>query len=91
MLGHRRCSWPRDWRVLVESSLGWRWAFYINLVIAAVFSPVYLFGMPSYRQSTDGGPVLGRVKKIDFDSLFLAAGVWVSFTMAFTMAGGQWP
>jgi hypothetical protein len=55
-----------------------------------VFAPAYLFGLPSYRQSTEAGPVLERIKKIDFLGLFLAAAVWVSFTIAFTMAGG-WP
>lgn len=74
----------------VESSATWRWAFYINLIIGAAFAPVYLFGLPSFHPVT-GISVLERVKKIDFMGLLLGAGVWVSFTMAFTMAGGQWP
>ena len=74
----------------VVSSATWRWAFYINLVVAAVFAPVYLFGIPSLHPVT-GISVMDRIKKIDFVGVFLGAGVWVSFTMAFTMAGGQWP
>lgn len=74
----------------VESSATWRWAFYINLIIGAAFGPVYLFALPSFHPVTDVS-VLERVKKIDFIGLLLGAGVWVSFTMAFTMAGGQWP
>lgn len=29
-----------------QSSVGWRWAFYINLLIGAVFAPVYIFMIP---------------------------------------------
>lgn len=71
------------------SSATWRWAFYINLVVAAAFAPVYLFCMPDLHPVSDIS-VMERIKKIDFVGLLLGAGVWVSFTMAFTMAGGQW-
>jgi MFS family permease len=74
----------------VVSSATWRWAFYINLIIAAAFAPVYTFFLPAFHPVT-GVSILERVKKIDFVGLFLGAGVWTSFTMAFTMAGGQWP
>jgi MFS family permease len=75
----------------VQSSATWRWAFYINLIIAAAFAPIYLFGLPSIHP-VDGAvtPVSERVKRIDFLGLFLGASTWVSFTLAFTMAGGQW-
>ena len=29
-----------------QSSVGWRWAFYINLLIGGVFAPVYIFMIP---------------------------------------------
>ncbi|OIW23747.1 MFS general substrate transporter [Coniochaeta ligniaria NRRL 30616] len=74
----------------VVSSATWRWAFYINLLIAAAFAPVYTFFLPAFHPVT-GVSVLNRVQKIDFVGLVLGAGVWTSFTMAFTMAGGQWP
>lgn len=73
----------------VESSATWRWAFYINLIIGAVLAPVYIFGLPAIHPVT-GVSIQDRICKIDFLGLFLGAGVWVSFTMAFTMAGGQW-
>ncbi|KAM0261375.1 hypothetical protein ACHAQJ_002226 [Trichoderma viride] len=75
----------------VQSSATWRWAFYINLIIAAAFAPIYLFGLPPIHP-VDGAlvSVAERTKKIDFLGLFLGAGTWVSFTLAFTMAGGQW-
>ncbi|KAI9150293.1 MFS general substrate transporter [Paramyrothecium foliicola] len=74
----------------VESSATWRWAFYINLIIGAVFAPVYIWGLPAYHPVV-GVSIKERVKKIDFVGLFLGASVWVSFSLAFTMAGGQWP
>ncbi|KAL6907167.1 MFS general substrate transporter [Trichoderma evansii] len=75
----------------VQSSATWRWAFYINLIIAAAFAPIYVFGLPAIHP-VDGNSVsvAERTKRIDFLGLFLGAGTWVSFTMAFTMAGGQW-
>lgn len=73
----------------VESSATWRWAFYINLIIGAAFGPVYVFGLPSIRL-TSGKTFMRRFKEIDFVGLFLGAGVWVFFSMALTMAGGEW-
>lgn len=29
-----------------QSSVGWRWAFYINFLIGGVFAPVYIFMIP---------------------------------------------
>ncbi|TFB01893.1 Efflux pump roqT [Trichoderma ghanense] len=74
----------------VQSSATWRWAFYINLIVGGAFAPVYVFGLPSVHPVV-GVPVLERVKKIDFLGVLLGIGAWVSFCMAFTMAGGQWP
>ncbi|KAH6603892.1 hypothetical protein Trco_007338 [Trichoderma cornu-damae] len=74
----------------VQSSATWRWAFYINLIVGAAFTPVYLFGLPPVHPVV-GVSVAERVGKIDFLGMLLCAATWVSFTMAFTMAGGQWP
>lgn len=73
-----------------QSSATWRWAFYINLVLGGVFAPVYLFCLPDVHPLT-GRTVLERVKTIDYLGLVLGAAAWVTFTMGFTMAGGQWP
>ena len=72
------------------SSATWRWAFYINLVIGAIGSPFYLTCLPPHHPKP-GVSIMDRVKKLDFVGLTLNTGVWVTFTMAFTMAGGQWP
>ncbi|KAL7785833.1 major facilitator superfamily domain-containing protein [Trichoderma ceciliae] len=73
----------------VESSATWRWAFYINLIVGAVFAPIYIFGLPSIHPVV-GVSIVQRTKNIDFLGMLLGVGTWVSFTMAFTMAGGQW-
>lgn len=73
-----------------DSAATWRWAFYINLVIGAISAPAFLFYLPSiYPQH--GLSIRARLAPIDFLGLILGAGVWVSFLLAFTMAGGQWP
>ncbi|RFU78374.1 hypothetical protein TARUN_3896 [Trichoderma arundinaceum] len=72
------------------SSATWRWAFYINLVIGAVTAPIYLFFLPPIHLMK-GVSIRDRVTQLDFVGFILGAGVWVAFTMAATMAGGQWP
>lgn len=72
------------------SSATWRWAFYINLVIGAVSAPAFLFCLPAIHPMK-GVSVRSRLASIDFVGLALGAGVWVSFLLAFTMAGTEWP
>lgn len=72
------------------SSATWRWAFYINLVIGAVSAPAFLFCLPAIHPMK-GVSVRSRLASIDFVGLVLGAGVWVSFLLAFTMAGTEWP
>ncbi|KUI66843.1 Putative HC-toxin efflux carrier TOXA [Cytospora mali] len=72
------------------SSATWRWAFYINLVIGAVSAPAFIFCLPPIHPM-EGVSIRARLARIDFLGFFLGAGVWVSFLLAFTMAGGQWP
>lgn len=72
------------------SSATWRWAFYINLVIGAASSPLYIFALPDIHPIA-GVSFTTRIANLDFLGFILNAGIWVSFTMAATMAGGQWP
>lgn len=73
-----------------ESAATWRWAFYINLVIGAISAPAFLFYLPPIRP-IQGVSFRERLVTIDFVGFFLGAGMWISFLLAFTMAGGQWP
>ena len=71
------------------SSATWRWAFYINLVIAAVTAPIYIFFLPSIRPM-QGVSIMGRLAKIDYLGNLLSTAVWVSFALVLTFAGSQW-
>jgi MFS family permease len=72
------------------SAATWRWAFYINLVVGALMAPAYLFYLPPIHP-IDGVSIRSRIANLDFVGFTLSLGVWVTFTLAFTMAGGQWP
>lgn len=68
------------------SSATWRWGFYINLVIAALFAPVILFVLPS----VDLQPSLAvkdRLKQIDWLGLLIYIGWSISFTCAIDFGG----
>ncbi|MCJ1411563.1 hypothetical protein MMC19_005653 [Ptychographa xylographoides] len=72
------------------SNATWRWAFYINLVIAAVSAPVYFLYLPALRLMP-GVSSLKKLTHIDWVGFVLSAGFWVAFTMVLTFAGGAWP
>ena len=72
-----------------ESGATWRWAFYINLPVGALVAPIALFYLPSIHPRT-GVSVGRRIKELDFVGYVLNIGTWVSFSLAFTMAGAQW-
>lgn len=72
------------------SSATWRWAFYINLVIGGVFAPAMIIYLPSILLLKDVS-VVDRLLRIDWLGFIFGSGVWVSFLMALSMAGGQWP
>ncbi|TVY75843.1 Efflux pump DEP3 [Lachnellula suecica] len=69
-----------------ESKATWRWGFYINLVIYALFLPVYFFILPSMSFS----PNLSMRKKLarfDWLGLVIFTGFCVSFIMAMQFGG----
>ncbi|KAK7408025.1 hypothetical protein QQX98_009798 [Neonectria punicea] len=69
----------------------WRWAFYINLVIAAVCAPAYIFYLPAVKPpSTPDTPIFGRLKAMDWAGFVGGTGTIVCITMALTFAGSIW-
>lgn len=64
-----------------ESSLGWRWGFYINLVLFAFIAPVLLFLLPS-MDFAKGQSAKQRLLQIDW----LGLSVWTAWCCAFFMA-----
>ncbi|VUC35928.1 unnamed protein product [Clonostachys rosea] len=72
------------------SSATWRWAFYINLVIGAVFAPAYIFLLPNISLLA-GKPLVQRLGMLDWvgTTIFIAGSV--CFTMAITFSGLTYP
>ncbi|EAT81571.1 hypothetical protein HBI56_154240 [Parastagonospora nodorum] len=69
-----------------ESSLGWRWGFYINLIIFAVAGPILVFVLPSI-DFAKGQTAKQRLGQIDWLGLGVWTGLCVSFFMAITYGG----
>ncbi|KAL9008344.1 MAG: hypothetical protein Q9173_006520 [Seirophora scorigena] len=69
-----------------DSSATWRWAFYINLVVAAVCLPVYFFYLPRF-DPRPGVPVKRRCSELDYVGTVLIIGAYVSGVMAVNFGG----
>ncbi|KAK0945738.1 hypothetical protein LTR29_002850 [Friedmanniomyces endolithicus] len=69
----------------------WRWAFYINLPLAALFSPVYLFVTPSYDPRPDLS-VRRKLGTVDWVGASLVTVMWVLLitTIAFSGSTFAW-
>ncbi|KAH8693250.1 MFS transporter [Talaromyces proteolyticus] len=75
-----------------DSSATWRWGFYLNLVIFAVMSPVYVFLLPSLpRPSGQGRSFINKLLGLDWVGMVLSTGLHVSFVLFLTFGGVQWP
>jgi MFS family permease len=70
----------------VQSSVGWRWAFYINLFIGGAAAPAYLFLLPSI-DPRPGVPLKKRVAEIDHFGIVLLMGALVAFCLAINWGG----
>ena len=73
-----------------DSSATWRWAFYINLVVGALFAPVYLFILPRF-DPRPGVPVMKRLREIDWVGTLLIIGAFTSGVMAVSFGGNLYP
>lgn len=58
-----------------DSSATWRWSFYINLCVAALFAPVYLFILPSVDPQP-GKNKATLFKELDFVGAILVLGTF---------------
>ncbi|KAG9244714.1 major facilitator superfamily domain-containing protein [Calycina marina] len=74
---------------LTDSSAGWRWAFYINLVIGAICAPIYLFLIPSV-DPRPGVSFKACAKEMDYIGALLTMGAFVSGVMAVSFGGVTW-
>ena len=73
-----------------DSSIGWRWSFYINLCIGAVCAPVYIFMLPN-EDPRPGVPFLDRAREVDYTGMLLTGGAFASGVMAASFGGVQYP
>ncbi|KAK8018775.1 hypothetical protein PG991_007965 [Apiospora marii] len=69
-----------------QSKATWRWAFYINLCIAALFAPVYLFGIPSWKPRK-GSRNVDLIREFDLVGSVLIIGAIISLIMAIQFGG----
>lgn len=67
--------------------VNWRWAFYINLIIGGVFSPIYLFLVPSYDPQPKDVSKRGRGQNFDVVGAVLSIGSILCLVMAINFGG----
>lgn len=71
------------------SSATWRWAFYINLVLAAVTAPIYFILFPRYNPQPSM-TIKQKLVSIDWVGAVLNAATFVLFMVVLTFAGSTW-
>lgn len=69
-----------------NSSVGWRWAFYINLFIGGACGPVYLFLLPSF-DPRPGATLSQRFREIDAVGSVLIIGAYICGVMGISFGG----
>jgi MFS family permease len=72
------------------SSATWRWAFYINLPLAGLLSPVYFFMFPNFNPRPDHSR-LTKLKELDWVGAVLNGAVLVLFMVAVNFGGSTYP
>ena len=65
-------------------------AFYINLIIFAAITPIYVFLLPSF-QPQPNVTFFSKLKRLDWLGAVLNAAIYVTFVMIFTFGGSIWP
>lgn len=69
--------------------MDYRWAFYINLPLAAAQAPIFIFAFPKYNPKPDeSGPT--KLKHIDWVGALLNACTFVFLVVALTFSGSTW-
>lgn len=64
----------------------WRWAFYMNLIIGAIFGPVYLFLLPSF-DPMPGKPLSQRFSRFDVSGAILSITALITLVTAINFGG----
>ncbi|KAI4264552.1 MAG: hypothetical protein L6R42_000355 [Xanthoria sp. 1 TBL-2021] len=69
-----------------DSTATWRWAFYINLVIGAIFAPALLWILPSINPKAST-PTLQKLRAMDWLGIIIFFAGATCFTMALNFGG----
>ncbi|KAL3470869.1 MFS general substrate transporter [Aspergillus californicus] len=69
-----------------QSSATWRWGFYINLPVAAVFAPAYLICLPVIRPHPDKS-FAERIRSLDWIGIVVFLAGATCFSMAISFGG----
>lgn len=80
------CLGPIIGGAFTDSGATWRWAFYINLCVGALFAPVYLFILPRF-DPRPGVPLMRRLREIDWLGTLLIIGAFTAGVMAISFGG----
>ena len=73
------------------SAVGWRWAFYINLLVAVPAAPAYIFLLPNNVDPRPGISWRARWKEMDYLGSILLMGGIVTFILAINWGGVAYP
>jgi MFS family permease len=68
-----------------QSTATWRWAFYINLVVAALIAPGLIFCLPNINPMEK--PFLAKLRMLDWVGTIIFLGGAACITMAITFGG----
>ena len=69
-----------------ESRATWRWAFYLNICIGALFAPVYTFILPGF-DPCEQQKFLSRFRQFDYPGAILSIASLVCIIMAINFGG----
>ena len=71
-----------------QSNATWRWAFWINLVIGAIFAPAFFFALPDIDPQNETS-FAGKLKQMDWLGIVVFQGAMACFIMAINFGGGS--
>ncbi|EQL32844.1 hypothetical protein BDFG_05093 [Blastomyces dermatitidis ATCC 26199] len=78
------------WNWVLGLVCNMQWGYYINSIIDAITSPVYLFSLLSIHPARSE-PLEGRLASLDCVATFvLSAGMWTTFAMGLIFTRGMW-
>jgi MFS family permease len=69
------------------SAVGWRWAFYINLLVAVPAAPAYIFLLPNHVDPRPGTGLRARFLEMDYLGNFLLISAIATFVLAINWGG----